>query len=138
MKLRNLFFCIFFCFVLLSVSSNAQSSVSLSTGISKDLNNTNKSFYHIPVSLQLKPFKNERSPVFFEFNYAIPFTRKSTGNAYTLNPSLPAEVTLIKNIRPNIFTASIGFRMRLYTNGKNNSFSLNLLPGLCIQSFKVD
>ena len=126
-------------FVLFSLGVNAQSYVSLSTGISKDVNNTQKSFYHIPVSLQWNPFKNKKSTVFFEFDYNIPFTNnKGTGNAYTLNPSLPEEVTLQENIRSYIFTASIGFRIHLYTTKKNNSFYLNLLMGLSAQNFIVD
>lgn len=124
-------------FVLFSLVVNAQTYVSLASGISKDVNNTNKSFYHIPVSLQWNPFKNKRTPFFFEFDYNIPFTCKSTGNAYTLNPSLPEKVTLQENIRSYIFIASMGVSIHLYTNKKWNSFYLNILLGICNQYFKI-
>jgi len=124
--------------IISSVEIEAQSFVSLSTGISMDLNNANHSFYHVPVTLQWKPFKQRHSPFFLEFCYDIPITAKGTGNAFTLNPELPKEVMLQENIRASIFTASIGFRVHLYTNKNNNSFYLNLLPfGVCAQNFVV-
>jgi len=138
MKLTRPFPIILAIFILLSAEGDAQSFVSLSTGISKDINNESRSFYHIPISLQWKPFSGPGSPLFFEFDYDIPFTCKSAGNAYTLNPSLPEKVTLQENIHPYIFTTSIGFRIHLYTNKKNNSFYLNLLSGFCNQNFKVE
>lgn len=125
-------------FILFSFSTKAQSSFSLSTGISSDLNNAHHSFYHIPFSLQWKPSPRKRAAFFVEFDYDFPFTTKSTGQAYTLNPSLPKEVKLQETIRPYIFSASIGFRIHLYTNKKNNSFYLNLLPfGVSFQNIKV-
>jgi hypothetical protein len=125
--------------IFFSVEIEAQSFVSLSTGISMDLNNTNPSFYHIPVTLQWHPFSQKKSPFFLELNYDIPITSKSTGDAYTLNPGLPGEVTLNERIHALLFTASIGFRIHLYTNKKENSFYLNLMPvGICVQNFKVN
>jgi len=125
-------------FILFSATGNAQSFISLSTGISANINKPNQSFYHIPLSLQWKPSPKENNPFFVEFDYGIPFIAKSSGNAYTLNPSLPAAVNLEETICPNIFTVSIGFRIFLYTNKKNNSFYLNLLPfGISNQNFKV-
>lgn len=138
MKIRITLSALFIFFTLFSVGVNAQSFVSLSTGVSADINKPNKSFYHIPVSLQWKPFKFNRSPLFFEFDYDIPLSCKSTGNAYTLNPSLPAEVTLGENIHPYLFTISMGFRIHLYTDKRNNSFYLSPLIGLCSQKFIVD
>jgi hypothetical protein len=124
--------------VFSSTEINAQSFVSLSTGISMDLNNANHSFYHVPITLQWKPVAKKTSPVFLELNFNIPITVKGTSNAFTLNPGLPKEVTLEENIRAFVFTASIGFRFHLYTNKKNNSFYLNLLPvGICTQNFRV-
>lgn len=121
-----------------STEINAQSFVSISTGISLDLNNTHHTFYHVPFTLQWKPFSKKTSPFFVELDYDIPLTVKGTGHAFTLNPNLPKEVTLEENIRAFVFTASIGFRIHLYTNERNNSFYLNLMPaGISTQNFKV-
>ena len=127
----------FFC-ILLSIDSNAQSYVALSSGISKDINNTNKSFYHIPVTLQWEPFPDKSAAMFFRFDYDIPFPGKNSGESFTLNAALPQKVTLEENIRPVIFTTSLGFSMHFYTNKKNNSFYLNLLTGYCHQNIKVN
>ncbi|MEO8821983.1 MAG: hypothetical protein ABI366_00310 [Ginsengibacter sp.] len=128
----------FFLFITFSITTNAQSSISLSTGISTDMNNSNKTFHHIPISLQWKPFADKKSPLFLEFDYDIPLINKRTGDAFTLNESLPQKVTLQENISSSIFTMAVGFRIHLYTNKKNNSFYLNILPvGICSQNFKV-
>ena len=137
MKLKISFLIIVQFFILFSVKIKAQSAVSLSTGISLDLNNK-PTFYHIPVSLQWAPFSNPKNPLFFEFDYAIPLVSERNANAYTVNPSLPAEVTLHENIRPDLFSVSIGFKIHLYTNKKNNSFYVNLLTGVSTQNFKLN
>jgi hypothetical protein len=129
----HLFLCTYF------FSANAQSFINISGGISYDINNINESFYHIPVSVQWKPSSNPRGVFFFELDEDIPFAAKGTGNAYTVNPSLPQQVTLQENIRAYIFTASIGFRIHLYSDEKLNSIYLNILPiGISTQSFKVN
>lgn len=139
MKIKLSFLLAFIIFLAFSSKVKAQSFLSFSTGISSDLNNVHHSFYHIPFSLQWKPSSRKRAPFFFEFDYDIPFTVKSTGDAYTLNPSLPEKVTLQETIRASVFTASIGFRIHIYTNKRNNSFYLNLLPfGISAQNFKVN
>ena len=122
--------------IFLTSNLNAQSYISIASGVSRDMNNT-ISFYHVPLSVQWKPGNNPRSPIIFQVDYYIPLTGNSTGNAYTLNPSLPEKQTLQENIRAGIFTFSMGFAIHLYTNKKNNSFQLNLLMGLCAQNFKV-
>ncbi|HSZ86245.1 MAG TPA: hypothetical protein VK787_09455 [Puia sp.] len=128
----SLFSCIYF-------FANAQSFLNISSGISYDINNASKSFYHVPVSVQWKPSSNPRGAFFFELDEDIPFTTKSTGNAYTLNPFLPQEVTLQESIRGYIFAASIGFRVYLHKDKKLNSLYLNILPfGISTQSFKVN
>lgn len=138
MKLKFILLLIVLFSIFSPVSTKAQSAISLSTGISMDLNNSNKTFYHIPVSLQWMPFSNPKNPLFFEFDYAIPLASERNANAYTLNPSLPQEVTLQENIRAYLFSISLGFKIHLYTNKRNNSFYLNLLTGVCSQNFKVD
>ncbi len=126
-------------FIFYSVAK-AQSYVGISTGISRDLNNIKESFYHIPVSIQWKPFGAVHNrPVFLELDYDIPFPANGSDNAYTLNSSLPQQITLQKEIRAYVFTASIGFIVPIYRNKKSNSLYLNLLPvGICNQSFKVE
>jgi len=149
MKIKSSFLLAFSIFILSTFDTNAQflstfdtnaqSFLSLSTGISSDLNNAHHSFYHIPFSLQWKPSPGEKAAFLVEFNYDFPFTTKSTGQAYTLNPSLPKEVTLQETIRPYIFSVNIGFRVHLYTNKRNNSFYINLLPlGVSAQYFKAN
>lgn len=120
----------------LTTNLNAQSYISFASGISRDLNNT-LSFYHLPFSVQCKVGDKLNSGLIFQVNYDIPISGKSSGNAYTLNPSLPQKQTLQENIRPGIFTVSMGFAIHLYSNKKKNSFQLNLLMGLCAQNFKV-
>lgn len=124
-------------FSLVATKANAQSAISLSTGISTDINNS-PSFYQIPFSLIWKPFRNIKSPVFFEFDYGLPLGSKSNGDAYTLNPDLSQKVTLQEKIKPYIFTASFGFRIHLSTSKKNNAFFLNVVPfAICNQNIKV-
>lgn len=138
MEIKLPFLIIFLFFFIFSYKAQAQSFLSLSSGISKDLNNVNHNFYHIPFTLKWKPSARKRAPLFFEFDYDIPFTAKSTGDAYTLNPSLPEKVRLQENIRASVFTASMGFRIHIFTNKRNNSFYLNVLPfGISFQHFKV-
>ncbi len=137
MKFYHTIIC-FLVFSLFATGINAQSSMSLSTGISTDLNNSNNTFYHVPISFQWKPSAYKKALLFLELDYDIPFANKRTGDAYTLNPTLPEKVTLSEEISPYIFTIAIGFRIHLYTSKKNNSIYLNLLPiGLCNQNFKV-
>lgn len=138
MKTPASFLILFTISTLYAAGVKAQSSITFSTGFSTDLNNHLNAFHHIPVSLLWKPFPEKRSPFFLEFDYDIPLSNTGTDKAYTLNPSLPEEVTLQKKIKAYIFTVSIGFRIHLYTNKKNNSFYLNLIPvGFCNQNFKV-
>ncbi len=136
MRFYHNILCLFFV-SLFSGNANAQSSVSLCTGISKDINNS-ISLYQIPFSLIWKPFRNIKSPLFLEFDYDLPLGSKSTGNAYTLNPDLTQEVTLQEKIMPYIFTASIGFRIHLFTTKKDNIFYINFVPfAICQQTIKV-
>lgn len=138
MKNKNTFLITFSFLLFFSFSLCAQSSLSVSSGISKDLNNGSYSFYGIPVSVQWKPSKKEKAALFLEMNYDFVFPVKGSGNAYTLNPAMPQEVTLPENIRTSLFTFGLGFRVHLYTNKKNNSFYLNLIPlGISAQPFNV-
>lgn len=109
------------------IKSNAQSSFSLSTGVSTDLNNS-QSLKQIPVSLIWKPFKDKKMPLFLELDYAFPLGSKNSGEAYTLNPALPQKVVLTEKISPYIFTVSVGFSVHLFTTKKNNIFYLNVAP----------
>ncbi len=129
----------FMFFMLMSISArvNAQAFASLSTGISRDVNNT-KPFYHIPVSLQWKPFPKRSDPFFLEVDYNIPFKNTGSAKAYTLNAGLPQEVNLKETIRSYIFTTSIGLRIFLFSTKNNNDFYFNFLTGYCFQKFKVN
>lgn len=115
----------------------AQSEIAISTGISTDANNNNKTFHHIPVSLQWVPFSDPKNPLLFEFDYGIPLANKKSANAYTLNPSLPAEVTLQQNTHAVFYAASIGVKAYLFSIEQKSSFYLSLMAGFCHQNFKV-
>jgi hypothetical protein len=136
MKIYRVLICFIVC-IITTLNSSAQSSVSLSTGISKDINNS-ISFYHIPFSLIWKPFRDQKMPLILELDYALPLGKTISGEAFTLNSSLPESVRLNEKISPYIFTLALGFRIHLFTNKKNNSFYLNILPvGISGQNFKV-
>ncbi len=124
-------------FMSISVVTSGQSFISLSSGISRDINNT-KPFYHIPVSLQWKPFPKSSNPFLIEVDYDIPFKNNSLVNAYTSNPSLPQQVSLQENIRSYLFTVSAGLRIYLFSIDANNKFYFDFLLGFCNQKFKVD
>ena len=137
MKHRYKLIC-FLVFSLFAVKTNAQSSVSLSSGISRDINNSNISFYQIPFSLIWKPFRNTKSPVFLEIDYDLPLGSKSAGVAYTLNPGLPQKVILKEKILPYVFTFSLGASIYLFTTKENNVFFLNIVPfAICAQIISV-
>jgi hypothetical protein len=131
---------ILFCCILLSLSIRAQSYLGLSTGIAKDVNdNHNETFYQIPVTLQWKPFWSHYNPFMMELNYDIPFTGSNTATAYTLNPSLPASVQLQEQVRPYVFTASIGMGWRtIIDKERNNILYFNVMAGVCNQYFRVN
>jgi hypothetical protein len=136
MKLCQKLIC-FLVFIFLACATNAQSSISLSTGISTDINNSNISFYQVPISLLWKPVGEEFSPLLL-LGYNFPLSGTSTGDAYTLNPALPAKVRLSEKISPYLFTVAIGFAVRLSKSKNNNSLYVNLLPfGICNQNIKV-
>jgi hypothetical protein len=126
----------FFCLLAM-----AQSFVGISSGIDRDVNsNKNATFYHIPVVVQWKPFaEHHRSYFIMELNYGIPFTGSSTASAYTLNPNLPAAINLQEQIRPYIFTGSVGIGWHIFTDKqRDDAFYFNFLTGICNQSFRVE
>jgi len=125
------------CCILYNAALQAQPCITIATGFSKDINNRNETFDHIPVSLQWKPSPFKNTAFFIKVDYDIPVSGTATGYAYTLNPSLPPEVNLQESIRPYIFTASLGWRIHLFNTSKN-SFYIDLLPlGVCNQSITV-
>lgn len=135
-KICRVLICLIF-FNTAILNLGAQSSISLSTGISTDLNNS-QSFYQVPFSLIWKPFKDKKVPFFLEIDYALPLGSKSTGDAYTLNPSMPQKVILKETIKPYIFTASLGFSIHLFSTKKSNTFYLNVSPfAICNQTINV-
>jgi hypothetical protein len=54
-----------------------------------------------------------------------------------LNPSLPSAIKLQKSITPFIFSESIGKRICLYKNKRNDALCLDLLAGISNQYFRV-
>jgi hypothetical protein len=125
---------------LFAIILKAQPSLTFATGISTNTNtgSTSETFNHVPFTLQWKPFSSPTSPFFIKLDYDLPISGYGTGYAYTLNPSLPQEVTLQETVRPYIFTASIGFHIHLFAAENKNVLYLDLLPfGICSQNFKV-
>ena len=112
----------------------AQSIVALSTGISADLKNK-KPFYAIPITFRWEPF--ERSGFFIEATQSFGFNRLANADAYTTSPQLPEHVSLTEAININSRSIGIGGAIVLYTNKKNNRFTLNLSIGICTEKFKV-
>lgn len=134
MKLKIAF--VLLLYLNMSSYTKAQSFIAFSTGISKDLNNSHNTFYHIPLSVRIEPFK--RSGFFIEGNYGVPFLRNTNADAYTANSAMPAHVTLHEVIRPSIFTVNVGGEIHLYTDRKSNSsIYLDLTMGVSSQHFKV-
>lgn len=128
-----------FC-IIFSLALKAQPSLTFATGIAADINsaNTNETFSHIPFTLIWKPSSRPKSSFFFKIDYAIPVSGNNVGDAYTLNPSLPAMVTLPETVRPYLFTVSLGLHIHLYTSENKSIFFLDILPvGICSQNFKV-
>ena len=125
-------------FIFSSVAVNAQSFLSFSTGISTDVNQNRKSFYQVPISIQWKPGNSRNSSFLFELDYGIPLITKGFGDAFTLNPQLPEQVSLTEDIRASIFTISVGCQIHLLSNKKNNSLYLDFFPlAISSQSYHV-
>src|SRR5665213_375575 len=126
--------CISILITFFSFQANAQSLIAVSTGISTDLSNP-KPFYMIPVTLRWEPGKH--SGFFIEAIQGICFTRLTEANAYTAISQLPEHVELTEAINLNNLSIGIGGAIILYTNKKNNRFTLNLSTGICTEQFKI-
>jgi|GEM_PF-1221016 hypothetical protein len=125
--------CALFC-----LSGYSQSYIGISTGIGRDINNNHEAFYHVPVTLRWKPGWSNYNPFVMEVNYDIPFTGNRNVNAYTLNPLLPQMVQLQEQVRPYVFTGSIGMGLReIVDKERNDLFYFNFLMGVCNQYFRV-
>lgn len=122
-------------FIFLTSQIKAQSVLAISSGISTDLNNK-KPFYTVPITLRWEPFK--RSALFIEATQGIGFHRLSYGDAYTAAANLPDHVVLTEAIKLSSFSIDIGASIVVYTNKKNNRFTINLAPGICTEKFGVN
>ena len=125
---------VYFFISLFAFQTNGQSLLALSTGISVDLNNE-KPFYAIPVTLRWEPFK--RSAFFIEATQGIGFDRLANADAYTTSTQLPEHKLLTEAINVNTLSIGTGGAIVLYTNKKNNRFTLNLSIGICSEEFRV-
>ncbi|MEO8854154.1 MAG: hypothetical protein ABI359_10265 [Ginsengibacter sp.] len=126
--------CIYILISFFSFQANAQSFIALSTGISTDLNNA-RPFYTVPVTLRWEPFKH--SSFFIESIQGTCFTRLSKADAFTTSSQLSEHVVLTEATNLNIQSIGVGGAIVLYTNKKNNRFTLNLSMGICTELFKV-
>lgn len=133
--MKSFFICISILSIFFSSTTRAQSIVAISSGISTDLNNK-KPFYMVPITLRWEPFK--RSALFIEATQGIGFNRLSNGNAYTASAVLPDHVVLTEAIKLTSFSVDIGASIVVYTNKKNNRFTINLAPGICTEKFGVN
>jgi hypothetical protein len=114
--------------------ANAQSFFSLSTGLSKDLNNKNP-FYSIPVTFHLEPFK--RSAFFIEATQSIGFNRLSPADAYTAKADLPEHARLTEAVKHSSFSMGVGGAFELFTNKKNNQVTIDIATGICSENYAV-
>lgn len=126
--------CLFILITFFYFQANAQSFFAISTGVSTDLSNP-KPFYMIPVSVRWEPDKH--SGFFIEAIKGICFPRLTKANAYTAISQLPEHVVLTEAINLNNISIGMGGTIVLYTNKKNNRFTLNLSTGICTEQFKI-
>jgi hypothetical protein len=111
-------------------------SVSISTGISPDANNPGNTFWFVPVELEWHPFTDKKFS--FIMNYDFGLSKKSTGEAYTINPSLADHVQLNERLRTNLLTVGFSFNIKLFQSKNNNLAELSLMPlGYSFQRFKT-
>lgn len=135
--MKRYHYLIFLIALVSAVNASAQSSISISSGVSKDIDNPKISFYHIPVYLIWRPGKKNFSPL-VEVSNSFALAGKSYGNAYTLNPALPAKVSLQEKIIPGFYEVGFGVSIRLLTTKKSNNFNINVIPvGFCHQNIRV-
>ncbi len=90
----------------------------------------------IPITLRWEPFKH--SSLFIEATRGIGFNHLSHGDAYTAGSGLPDHVVLTEAIKLTSFSVDIGASIIVYTNKKNNRFTINLAPGICTEKFGVN
>lgn len=89
----------------------------------------------VPITLRWEPFK--RTGFFIEANQGIGFNRLSHAGAYTVAPQLPEHVVLTEAVNLTTFSTGIGGAIVIYTDKKNNQFTLNLSTGVYKESFTV-
>ena len=123
-------------FVFLISETAISQSLMIGTGLATDINNPGKSFNFIPLEIQWYPF--EKTTLSLMCNYDLGFNVHSTGDAYTLTPSLPAHVTLKEKYRMNILTIGLSLNFGLYTAANHNKIYLSFIPlPVCSQDFKT-
>ena len=131
--MRKIFLLTAALFISFIVKSQA---ISISTGIAPDANNPGNTFWFVPVELQWHPFIDER--LFFIMDYDFGLSKKSTGEAYTTNPSLPGHVRLNERLRTNLLTLGFSFDVKLFQAKNKNLAELSLMPlGYSFQPFKA-
>lgn len=112
-------------------------SISISTGIAPDANNAGNTFWFVPVKLQWHPFLDEKFSFVMDYDFGL--SKKSTGEAYTTNPSLPGHVQLNERLRTNLLTFGASVAIKLFRAKKNKNLAeLSLMPlGYSFQPFKA-
>ena len=111
-------------------------SVSISTGIAPDANNPGNTFWFVPVELQWHPFIDEKFSFVMDYDFGL--SKKSTGEAYTTNSSLPGHVQLNERLGTNLLTFGVSLNIKLFQAKNKNLAELSLMPlGCSFQRFKA-
>ncbi|MDE3182427.1 MAG: hypothetical protein KGM16_03315 [Bacteroidota bacterium] len=90
----------------------------------------------IPVIFRWEPFK--RSAFFVEAIKSFVINTRLPADAYTTNSQLPEHVALTEKIELKDFALGLGGAFVVYTNKKNNQFTVNVSSGICDENFIVD
>lgn len=122
--------------VALFISFTVKSqSISISTGLAPDANNPGNAFWFIPAEFQWRPLSDGIFSFVMDYDFGL--HKKSTGEAYTTNPSLPGHVQLNERLRTNLLTFGLSFNIKLFQTQNKNLAELSIMPGYSIQQFRA-
>lgn len=123
--------------LILAFTTAAQSTFTVATGISIDVNNRGK-FQQIPLSLHLEPNPGKKGAFLIKFDAGLPLSRISYDSAFTANTGLPPSKQVEKRIGNFWFSISGGYRFYLKRFDADKRIFLDLLVlGYGYQHFGV-
>jgi len=123
----------FFC----TLSGNAQFYLEPIAGYALDVNNSN-GFKMFNTALQFAYKQNKHSEIFVRLQLCSPLSNhKSVDSSFTTDQSLPLYSPARKTIKPSMFTAAFGNRIRLNGSNKRYVISIMFFGGYSNQKIKV-